>query len=169
MKLRSAFFAFVLLLLTVTVCAAQSSMGFSPYEFYEDFSLINSILEGPECSYIPIDEENGDVIDVSDSINFNLIYSGDDLTDIYLFFNIATDDEDSWNTVVKMICVTFYTLAYKAEGHFDTIDFEEISDIIHNLATTAVPTDYNGYHFEFGIEEKDSIMGLLWVTKSDNA
>ena len=170
MKLKSALFVLVLLLLTATVCAAQSPMGFSPEVFYQDFVEINAVLEGPVCSYEEgSDGEDGDYIVISDDIFLNLLYSGSETTEIYYVFTVASDDDETLGDAFTLIYSTFITAAYESGADLGTLDFEELDDVIDGLidGNTA---DYCGYHFEFRSQNADdTVTGVLWVTNGSGS
>ena len=110
MKSRSAIFVFVLLLLTVTVCAAQSPMGFSPTEFYTLFDMVNDAFEGPDCIYMKGDEEEGAFIINSDTLGLNMMYSDDQVTELYFYYKYLDGDEDASNDSIAVAVSTLTSL-----------------------------------------------------------
>ena len=171
MKLKSAFFVFVLLLLTVTVCFAQSPMGFSPEKFYQDFVEINAAANGPESTYTQGDEENGAYIVVTDDIVINLLYSKNEVTEIYLLSHITSDNQGKIGTDIGWVSgAIIITLAYESGLNIDNIDFDEYTNLLVDLIGNATSKDYCGYHFEWAYQEvEDYVLGVLWVTKIDDA
>ncbi len=167
MKLKSAFFAVVLLLLTVTVCAAQSPMGFSPFEFYDAFVPLNDALEGPECFYVKGNEEDGDFIGITDDIFFNLAYSANEVNGIHLVFNVAKDDQKTWEEIGSLIGETFVTMALISGRQLKDIDMGGLSYLISDMVLNAAPQEYCGYHFEYSVKDYEAgrELGTLWVTK----
>ena len=166
MKLKSAFFVFVLLLLTVTVCAAQSPMGFSPDAFYQIFSGFNAVLEGPDSVYDHYDEENGDLITFNcDYLMILLNYKDNDVNTLDLF--ISASDDESVSAGSSVFWSTFYTLMCFSGTDFDAIDDEKVTSMFQDLLTKGMPFDYLDYHFATAIEEtEDGVAWLIRVTKS---
>ena len=178
MKLKSAFLALVLLLLTVTVCAAQSSMGFSPTMFYEVFDQLNSITEGPECIYARGNEEEGAFILNSETIGINMMYSGEKVTDLYYFYSYLSTDQEASDAAFGMLFSTIHTLLAFAQHenrevfkNFDSNQWvDEVSALYVLLLTNDGPQDYWGYHFQMEKREENGHReGIMWVTKSDSA
>ena len=171
MKSRSALFVLVLLLLTVSVCAAQSPMGFSPDEFYQNFKEINSAAGGPESTYAQGDEENGAYIVVTDDIVINLLYTKNEVTEIYLLSHITSDNQEKIGTDIGWVGGTIIiTLAYESGLNIEDIDFDEYTYLLVDLFGNATSKDYCGYHFEWAYQEvEDYVLGVLWVTKIDDA
>ena len=169
MKLRSAFFVLVLLLLTATVCAAQSPMGFSPEEFYKDFKKVNNqVVEGPECSFVTGVEGKGAFINVSESIFFLMIYEGNDVIKAYLLLNAETDDEKSWNDAYGLLYSAVITLAYESGASLDTFDFDELQSLIFDLFIyNKSPVEYWGYLFESSSKEEGNYSTIsMRITKA---
>ncbi len=179
MKLKSAFFAVVLLLLTVTVCAAQSPMGFSPTEFYDAFVLINDAVEGPECSYLKGNEEDGAYIltsITSGTLGINMEYSGKQITEISLVYQYLSGDEEAWDAVFDMTFSTLATLgaASKIKSVSD-LTLQDVVDMLDEIKAayllidqSSEPVSYWGFRFEKFSQEKDGYEeGLLSVTKGD--
>ncbi len=167
MKLKSAFFAVVLLLLTVTVCAAQSPMGFSPTEFYDAFVLVNDAYEGPEYYYQERNEEDGDLIVITDHIIFNLAYSANEVNGIYLLFYVAKDDQKTMEEIGNLVEETFVTMALVSGRQPKDIDTDELVYLVSDILSNAAPQEYCGYHFEFRVKDYDAdgYLGALMVTK----
>ena len=174
MKLKSAFFAVVLLLLTVTVCAAQSPMGFSPTEFYEAFDLVNTALGGPECYYQKGNEEDGAYIINSSSLGIRMDYSGKQVTQIVLIYKYLSGDEEAWDDVFDMTYSTLATLwvvskiesgiELTAQDATDMLDETKAAYLLIELSSE--PVSYWGYRFETISQEEDGYKeGLLIVTK----
>ncbi len=166
MKLRSAIFVVVLLLLTVTVCAAQSPMGFSPDAFYQIFSNFNTFLEGPDSVYDHYDEETGDLITFEcDYLMILLNYKDNDVNTLDLFMS-ASDDE-SVSAGSSVFWSTFYTLMCFYGTDFEAIDHEEVTSMFQDLLIKGIPFDYCGYHFAIAIEAtEDGVAWLIRVTKN---
>ncbi len=171
MKLKSAFFAVVLLLLTVTVCAAQSPMGFSPEEFYEAFDRVNTFFEGPECSYV-----DGAYIFNSSSLGIIMEYSGKQVTEIDLYYKYLSDDEEALYAAFRMAYSTVATLwvvsKVKSVSDLTLQDFVDMVDRIEGaylrIVLSSEPVSYWGFRFEKISQEKDGYEeGLLIVTKGD--
>ncbi len=167
MKLKSAFIAVVLLLLTVTVCAAQSPMGFSPFEFFDAFGLVNDALGGPECFYLKGDKDSGDFIVITDDIFFNLAYSANEVSEIRLVFDVAKDDQRTWMEIGNLISETFVTMAFISGRQPKDIDMDGLSYLISDMVLNAAPQEYCGYHFEYSVKDYEAgrELGTLWVTK----
>ena len=171
MKLKSAFFVFVLLLLTATVCFAQSPMGFSPDDFYQTFKEINAAANGPESTYSHGDEDNGAYIVVTDDIVINLLYSKNEVTKVYLLSHITSDNQGEIGTDIGWVSgAIIISLAYESGLNIDNIDFDEYTNLLVDLIGNAASKDYCGYHFEWKYQEvEDYVLGVLWVTKIDDA
>ena len=183
MKLKSVFFVFVLLLLTVSVCAAQSPMGFSPDEFYTMFDSMNdsfvSVIDGfevPDYIYYKGNEEEGAYIINSGTLGIYMLYSEDQVTELYLYYNYLSDDKEASDATFNMSLLTFATFwavnQYKAGVDFDALDMtEEIKEIASNyiqILFTEKPSNYWGYCFEpKSVEENGYKEGVLYVTKAD--
>lgn len=174
MKLRSAFFVVVLLLLTVTVCAAQSPMGFSPAEFYAVFDQVNSVLEGPECTYIRGDEEEGAFMLFSESLGINMMYSGNNVNALYLYYNYQSTDSEASNagfTVFVSTLITLWSFGQIDSGvDINTVDYNAAFDEVMNVGllilTSEGPSNYWGYRLEMNNQEENGYTeGLLKVTK----
>ena len=166
MKLKSVLFVLVLLLLTATVCAAQSPMGFSPDAFYEIFSDFNAILEGPDSVYDRYNEELGDLITI-DGYNILILlnYKDNDVNIVNLY--ISASDDESVSAGSSVFWATFYTLVCLSGTDFDTIDNAEVTSLFQDLLTKGTEFDYCGYYFDTTIEEtEDGVAWLIWVTKS---
>ena len=169
MKSRSAIFVFVLLLLTVTVCAAQSPMGFSPEEFYEEYSTVNTALQGPEVTYEAGDEENGARIVVRDDIYFKLLYTDNNVTNIDLYVIIGSSDEDFGTKYVDTMWSMMATLAV-GFGNFSTdMDGDALSEAIDELMDNGKLEDYCGYSIntEYGSVD-NSVAAVYKITKIDD-
>lgn len=175
MKLRPIIFVVVSLMLTVTVCAAQSPMGFSPTTFYELFDEMNSVTNGPECVYMKGDEEQGAFILSSESLGINMMYSGNKVTDLYLYYYYLSADEESSEAALDMFISTLITLwtfyQYESLEDISTIDgsnmASEVMGIYLLLQYNKEPLDYWGYHFEMNTQEENGYTeGLLRVTKA---
>ena len=173
MKSRSAIFVFVLLLLTVTVCSAQSPMGFSPTEFYTLFDMVNDAFEGPDCIYMKGDEEEGAFIINSDTLGLNMMYSDDQVTELYFYYKYLDGDEDASNDTIAVAVSTLTSLwavsQLKVGVDFDTIDgtdaFSEILAAYVLISISEEPSSYWGYRFEMITREEDGYKeGLMYVT-----
>ncbi len=179
MKLKSAFFAVVLLLLTVTVCVAQSPMGVSPTEFYEAFDIVNTYLEGPECYYQIGNEEDGAYILTSITsglLGINMEYSGKQVTKISLAYKYLSGDEEAWDAVFDMTYSTLATLwavrKYESGIDLTTLNIIDLVDETGNayfrIELSSEPVSFWGFRFEKISQEEDGYKeGLLIVTKSD--
>ncbi len=178
MKLKSAFFAVVLLLLTVTVCAAQSPMGFSPTEFYEAFNTVITYFEGPECYYQKGNEEDGAYILSVDSglLGIRMEYSGKQVTKINLAYKYLSGDEEAWDDVYDMTFSTLATLllVQKYESGIDpntqsnTDLIDETVDAYLRIERSSEPVSFWGFRFEKISQKEDGYKkGLLIVTKGD--
>jgi hypothetical protein len=167
MKLKSVLFAFVLLLLTAAVCAAQSPMGFSPDEFYQNFQKEYAILEGPECSYVKLDEEAGAFIIVNDELFVNLSCKENELTEIYIVFPIV-DDADIWADNRAVIYSTIIGLAWELGISLDSDDLKETSEMVVDLIWHGASKEYYGFHLESGPLGDDYATGFIRITKSDD-
>ena len=169
MKSRSAIFVVVLLLLTVTVCFAQSPMGFSPEEFYEEYSTINTALQGPEVTYEAGDEENGARIVVRDDIYYKLYYTDNNVTNIDLYVIIGSSDEDFGTKYVDTMWSMMATLAV-GFGNFSTdMDGDALSESINELMDNGKLEDYCGYSIntEYGSVD-NSVAAVYKITKVDD-
>lgn len=179
MKSRSAIFVFVLLLLTVTVCSAQSPMGFSPAAFYEAFNVLNTAIEGPKCVYSKGSQEGEAYIISSESLGILMEYSDNRVTEMLLYFNYLSDDEEASGDAGAM---TFSTLATfwgisKIESGVDleNVDTEFAEDAFSEvmaayilLLVSSKPQDYWGYRFAMNTQEENGYKeGVLYVTKAD--
>ncbi len=176
MKLKSAFFAVVLLLLTVTVCAAQSPMGFSPEEFYKEFDIVNKALEGPECSYVKGNEEDKAYIFNSNSLCIIMEYSGKQVTEIDLYYKYLSDDEEAMDAVFDMTYSTLATLwvVSKIKSGIDPTTLngtdlvDETGNAFFRVKLSSEPVSFWGFRFETISQKEDGYEeGLLIVTKSD--
>ena len=169
MKSRSAIFVVVLLLLTVTVCFAQSPMGFSPEEFYEEYSTINTALQGPEVTYEAGDEENGARIVIRDDIYYKLLYTDNNVTNIDLYVIIGSSDEDFGTKYVDTMWSMMATLAV-GFGNFSTdMDGDALSESINELMDNGKLEDYCGYSIntEYGSVD-NSVAAVYKITKVDD-
>lgn len=179
MKSRSAIFVFVLLLLTVTVCAAQSPMGFSPTNFYEAFELLNSAIDGPTCVYSKGGQEGEAYVVSNDSLGILMEYSDDQVTELYLYFNYLSDDEDASNDAVGMTLATLATFWGLSKiqsgvniGNYDAEEaedaFSEIMLVYIFLSVSSEEQDYWGYRFAMSTREENGYKeGVMYVTKAD--
>ena len=169
MKLKSAFFVFVLLLLTATVCFAQSPMGFSPEEFYEEYSSINSALKGPECTYEAGDEENGARIVIRDDIYYKLYYTDDNVTSIELYVIIGSGDEDFGTKYVDTMWSMMATLAVGFGNVSTDMDGSSVSDSIDKLMENGSLENFCGYSINMdGTSIDGSIAAVYTITKIDD-
>ncbi len=179
MKSRFALFVLVLLLLTATVCAAQSPMYFSPTTFYEAFNTLNTALEGPKCVYSKGSQEGEAYVVSSDSLGILMEYSDDRVTELYLYFNYLSDDEDASNDTVGMTFATLATFwfASQIQSGVDirNMDTEELEDMVSEvmyvyllLSMSSEPQDYWGYRFAMSTREENGYKeGVLYITKAD--
>ncbi len=176
MKLKSAFFAVVLLLLTVTVCAAQSPMGFSPEEFYDAFVLVNDAAESPECYYKKENDGAYILFTNSSSVGVLMEYSGKQVTKINLVYKYLSGDEEAWDDVFDMTYSTLATLGAASKIKSvsdltlqDVVDvLDEIKDAYLLIEQSSEPVSYWGFRFKKISREEDGYEeGLLIVTKGD--
>ena len=172
MKLRSAIFVVVLLLLTVTVCAAQSPMGFSPESFYNQFMLYVVLVERPatpadlpETSFDPGDEENGALMTVNDLDFISLTYSGDEVTEINQTFNLADNDKGARSAWVDVLLIFLTLETMSDERSSGIIDSDGLKEQVYTLSEEG-ETEYCGYHFKLTIEgEGDAAAAVIQITK----
>ena len=171
MKLKSAFFVFVLLLLTVTVCAAQTPMGFSPDSFYQTFQQVYESFDGPACSYYKGDEETGASLIFSDELFVNIGYKENEINEVYIVFPFGDDvDDKTWGNCTPVIVSTTLSLFIESGMSPDDIDVDGCSAMLVDLLSNGTPQEYSGFYFEFDfVAEDDSGAGLIRVTKSEAA
>ena len=170
MKSRSAIFVVVLLLLTVTVCFAQSPMGFSPEEFYEEYSTINTALQGPEVTYEAGDEENGARIVVRDDIYFKLLYTDNNVTNIDLYVIIGSSDEDFGTKYVDTMWSMMATLAVGFGNVSTDMDGDTVSDSINKLMENGSLENFCGYSINMdGTSIDGSVAAVYKITKVDDS
>ncbi len=170
MKSRSAIFVVVLLLLTVTVCAAQSPMGFSPEEFYEEYSTINTALQGPEVTYEAGDEENGARIVIRDDIYFKLLYTDNNVTNIDLYVIIGSSDEDFGTKYVDTMWSMMATLAVGFGNISTDMDGDTVSDSINKLMENGSLENFCGYSINMdGTSIDGSVAAVYKITKVDDS
>ena len=165
MKLKSAFFVFVLLLLTVTVCSAQSPMGFSPNEFYGSFYAVNLMFDGPELSYDIGDEENGAMISDEDSNIILMSYSDNNVTELSAITVFEGVSEEALEGPLMRIATLFISLAYLSGEDVDDLDIEELSVIISSVMSET-EQEYWGYKFSAKLFEVNNVVVVaISVTK----
>ena len=165
MKSRSAFFVLVLLLLTVTVCAAQSPMGFSPDDFYLDFAVANMYLGGPKYSFDIGNENDGAMISDGDSSYIYMSYSNNNVTELSLLSMFDSDDDEATSRAINLLAATLISLAYIAGEDADAFTTEQIRTIISSLVLET-EAEYWGYQFTMGILEEDNFALIaMTVTK----
>ena len=170
MKSRSAIFVVVLLLLTVTVCFAQSPMGFSPEEFYEEYSTINTALQGPEVTYEAGDEENGARIVIRDDIYFKLLYTDNNVTNIDLYVIIGSSDEDFGTKYVDTMWSMMATLAVGFGNISTDMDGDTVSDSINKLMENGSLENFCGYSINMdGTSIDGSVAAVYKITKVDDS
>ena len=170
MKSRSAIFVVVLLLLTVTVCFAQSPMGFSPEEFYEEYSTINTALQGPEVTYEAGDEENGARIVIRDDIYFKLLYTDNNVTNIDLYVIIGSSDEDFGTKYVDTMWSMMATLAVGFGNVSTDMDGDTVSDSINKLMENGSLENFCGYSINMdGTSIDGSVAAVYKITKVDDS
>ena len=169
MKLKSAFFVFVLLLLTVTVCSAQSPMGFSPDSFYQTFQQVYESFDGPACSYYKGDEETGAHLIFSDELFVNLGYKENEINEVYIVFPFGDDvDDETRNNCTSVMVSTVFSLFLQSGMSPDDIDIDESSAMLVDLLSNGTPQEFFGFYFESGfVGGDDSGTGLIHITKSD--
>ena len=169
MKSRSAIFVVVLLLLTVTVCFAQSPMGFSPEEFYEEYSTINTALQGPEVTYEAGDEENGARIVIRDDIYYKLLYTDNNVTNIDLYVIIGSSDEDFGTKYVDTMWSMMATLAVGFGNVSTDMDGDTVSDSINKLMENGSLENFCGYSINMdGTSIDNSVAAVYKITKVDD-
>ena len=163
MKLRSAIFVFVLLLLTATVCAAQSPMGFSPDEFCWSFYVFNNLMyDGPEYKYKIGDEETGAVMTDEESSIIHMAYSNDQVTTLTLYSIVESGNDDSYTDSALLLSSTIYALAHFAGEDITKISADEVEDIINSFGAGTVQ-EYWGYKFDTDAVKENNIMELTIV------
>ena len=179
MKLRSVLFTVVLLLLTVTVCAAKSSMGFSPTEFYEAFDLLNTAFGGPECIYTKGSEEGEAYILNSDTLGIYMECSGSKVTELYFYYKYLSGDEDASAEASKMLfatLATFWGISKAQSGaDGDDIDLEDATNeigaayfLLLMSSVSSEPQDYWGYSFYWNTKEANGYEeGVIHVEKAN--
>ena len=169
MKSRSAIFVVVLLLLTVTVCFAQSPMGFSPEEFYEEYSTINTALQGPEVTYEAGDEENGARIVIRDDIYYKLLYTDNNVTNIDLYVIIGSSDDDFGTKYVDTMWSMMATLAVGFGNVSTDMDGDTVSDSINKLMENGSLENFCGYSINMdGTSIDNSVAAVYKITKVDD-
>ena len=167
MKLRSAFLVFVLLLLTATICAAQSPMGFSPDDFYQTFLDFKTSVDGPECSYVKLDEEAGAYIIVNGKSFVILNYKDNELTEVYTVFPIDDDSDETWEDNRAVIYSTLLTLIVESGAPLDLDVVDEVSDMVIDLVAYETSKEYCGFCFEYESKEQDDFTaGIIRAVKS---
>ena len=174
MKLKSTIFVLVLLLLTATVCAAQTPMGFSPDEFYELFTEINSGSDGPEYVYIKGDKEA--FILSQEPTGIHMMYSGNQVTDLYYYYNHLDADEEASNVSDSLLSVTLMTFWAINQDDFsmDTLTEDQAYELlgigfILRLMKDKEPQDLFGYLVEIDRRIEDEYKaGVIRVSKSDS-
>ena len=166
MKLRSAIFVVVLLLLTATVCAAQSPMGFSPDEFCWSFYVFNNLMyDGPEYKYKIGDEETGAVMTDEESSIIHMAYSNDQVTTLTLYTIVESGNDDSYTDSALLLSSTIYALAHFAGEDITKISADEVEDIINSFGAGTVQ-EYWGYKFDPDVVIENNSMGItILVTK----
>ena len=167
MKLRSAIFVVVLLLLTATVCAAQSPMGFSPDEFYQTFLDFKTSVDGPDCNYVKLYEETGNLIIADDELFVILNHKNNELTEVYTVFPIDDDSDDTWEDNRAVIYSTLLTLIVESGAPLDLEVVDEVSDLVIDLVAYETSKEYCGFCFEYESKEQDDFTaGIIRVVKS---
>ena len=167
MKSRSAIFVVVLLLLTVSICAAQSPMGFSPDEFYQTFLDFKTSVDGPDCSYVKLDEEAGAYIIVNGKSFVILNYKDNELTEVYTVFPIDDDSDETWEDNRAVIYSTLLTLIVESGAPLDLDVVDEVSDMVIDLVAYETSKEYSGFCFEYESKEQDDFTaGIIRAVKS---
>ena len=166
MKLRSVLFTVVLLLLAVTVCAAQSPMGFSAPEFFRDYVGVSTIMfDEPHCCYTSTDDDTGALITVGDYAYIYLTYSGEKVTEVDHAFVYDNNDNASMEDAIYSVFTTFAVLGHISGTNDDYNDIEVLKNQFTELMNQ-LELDIYGYHMELaGQQDGDSITGLIRITK----
>ena len=176
MKSRFAFFVFVLLLLTVTVCAAQSPMGFSPDEFYRDFLELNTAFKGPKFDFQKGNEEEGARITSGDTLGIYMEYSDDQVTELYTYYNYLSDDDETaqaafsmnYATLAILWNITEYGSDMSVYRLADADVYTDIAKVYFWLTISAEPLDCWDYRFQMDTWEEDGYdQGVLYITRAD--
>ena len=171
MKLRSAFFVFVLLLLTVSICAAQAPFGISPTEFCSKYALIYSLYDsGASCDIDAGDEENGARVGISDDIYLKVYYADNDVNHVDVYVITGTDDPDIETKFSSAMMSTFSMLSWGMGNYTADWDTETVSGYLSDLMSDNSSVDFCGFTIKMDDEDVDGAAAAVYrITKNEDA